>query len=251
MRGLGRVSDDRHAAATQVLIDRYSDLTPAVRAGILEACLKDPVRARAFLSALEEGRVLAVEVDLASRARFLEFPDVGLRARAAKVLDVRARAGSRAALVERYRQAFASAERDVNLERGRQLFVENCSTCHRVGDLGHSVGPDLVGLEQKTPDALLIDILDPNRAVEGKYTGYTIVTRAGQVHTGLMVAETPSALALRRAGGETDTVLRRDVLELRSTGLSVMPVGLEEALDPEKMHDLVEFLRRGMVGLGR
>ena len=167
------------------------------------------------------------------------------------MLDAGARAGSRAALVERYRQAFASGEREASLERGRQLFVENCSTCHRVGDLGHSVGPDLVGLEQKTPAALLIDILDPNRAVEGKYTGYTIVTQAGQVHTGLMVAETPSTLALRRAGGETDTVLRRDVLELRGTGLSVMPVGLEETLDPEKMRDLVEFLRRGLAGLGR
>ena len=245
-RGLGRLSGDRGAAATELLIERYRDLTPPVRAAILEVCLADEKRARAFLAALEEGLVLPSEVDLTQRTRFLEFPSGDLRERAAKIFEVRVRPGERAALVERYRQALAAAARDASVERGRQLFVDNCSTCHRLGDLGHSVGPDLVGLEKKTEEQLLIDILDPNRAVQGAYTGYTVITRSGQVATGLMVAETPTTLVLRRAGGETDTILRRDVLELRSTGLSVMPLGLEEELDPEKIGDLIEFLRRGL-----
>ncbi len=85
--------------------------------------------------------------------------------------------------------------------------------------------------------------------MEGKYTGYTIVTADGRVHSGLLVAETPHALVLRRAGGETDTVLRRDVLEFQSTGLSVMPEGLEEVLDPAALRDLTEFLRLALAQL--
>ncbi len=57
---------------------------------------------------------------------------------------------------------------------------------------------------------------------------------------------------LRHVSGSTlNTENLGEPFELRSTGLSVMPVGLEETLDPEKMRDLVEFLRRGLVGLGR
>ena len=65
------------------------------------------------------------------------------------------------------------------------------------------------------------------------------------------MAETPNAVVLRRAGGETDTIPRRDVSEFQSTGMSVMPEGLEETLGPEKLRDLLAFLRRGLAQLER
>ena len=45
-----------------------------------------------------------------------------------------------------------------------------------------------------------------------------------------------------RADGTTETVLRIHIDELRSTGLSFMPEGLEKQLDVPAMADLLAYL---------
>ena len=46
------------------------------------------------------------------------------------------------------------------------MFQKVCATCHRLGGVGTEVGPDLAALADKSPESLLVAILDPNRAVE-------------------------------------------------------------------------------------
>ena len=56
-------------------------------------------------------------------------------------------------------------------------------------------------------------------------------------------AETATSLTLRRADNATDTVLRIDIEQLKSTGMSLMPEGMEKQLDQQAMADLLEYLR--------
>ena len=60
--------------------------------------------------------------------------------------------------------------------------------------------------------------------------------------TGLIAAESAAALTLRRAENASDTVLRADIEELQSTGLSLMPEGLEKQLDKQAVADVIAFL---------
>ncbi len=85
--------------------------------------------------------------------------------------------------------------------RGRAVFEKNCATCHRVADLGVDVGPDIADTRTRTRDALLADILDPNRAIDGNYVGYVVATTDGGVFDGVIAAETASSLTLRRPRG--------------------------------------------------
>ena len=52
-------------------------------------------------------------------------------------------------------------------------------------------------------------------------------------------------MKLRRAEGVEDTLLRSEIEELRSTGQSLMPEGLEQNINLQEMADLIAFLRRG------
>ena len=52
-------------------------------------------------------------------------------------------------------------------------------------------------------------------------------------------------MKLRRAEGVEETLLRSEIDELRSTGQSLMPEGLEQNISPQEMADLIAFLRRG------
>jgi len=75
---------------------------------------------------------------------------------------------------------------------------------------------------------------------------YVVVLTDGRVSTGIIAAETPGSITLRRAEGAQETVLRRDIEALSSTGKSIMPEGVEKDLTPQDMADLLAFLLRRM-----
>ena len=60
---------------------------------------------------------------------------------------------------------------------------------------------------------------------------------------GFISAQTASSLTLRRGEGQEDVVLRQDIEEMKSSGVSLMPEGLEKTVDPQQMADLIQFLK--------
>jgi putative heme-binding domain-containing protein len=75
-----------------------------------------------------------------------------------------------------------------------------------------------------------------------EYINYTVNTQDGRTFTGVITAETATSITLRRAEGQSDTVLRANIDELQSTGLSLMPEGLEKQVTPKEMADLIAYL---------
>jgi putative heme-binding domain-containing protein len=59
----------------------------------------------------------------------------------------------------------------------------------------------------------------------------------------MIAAETATSVTLKRADNASDTVLRIDIDRLKSTGLSLMPEGLEKQIDQQTMADLLEYLK--------
>ena len=111
-----------------------------------------------------------------------------------------------------------------------------------MGGKGHAVGPDLEALTDTSPDALAVAILDPNREVDARYQGYDAATTDGRVYSGLIASETGNAITLKRQDEQLDVILRADLEELRNTGRSLMPEGLERDLSPGDLADLVAYL---------
>jgi hypothetical protein len=70
-----------------------------------------------------------------------------------------------------------------------------------------------------------------------------VIDQNGRTYSGLIEAETPTSLTLRRGDGARDTILRARIAEMTSTGLSLMPEGLEKTISPPEMADLIAFLR--------
>ncbi len=148
----------------------------------------------------------------------------------------------RSEALARYQAAFKLAADE---GRGAAVFARNCQTCHQRQGQGHRVGPDLSGIAGRAPDALLVDVLDPNREVSPDYIALSLATTRGQVVSGLLAEETATTLKLRRADGIEEIILRSEIDELRSTGRSLMPEGLEQSISLQEMADLIAFLRAG------
>ena len=128
-------------------------------------------------------------------------------------------------------------------ERGRLVFEKNCATCHQIGKLGVNVGPDIADLRTKTPAQVLLDVLSPNQAIDNNYVSYTVITKDGRVETGFIAAETASSITLKQPENKTQLILRQDIEELKSNGVSLMPEGLEKNISIEQMADLISFVK--------
>ena len=59
----------------------------------------------------------------------------------------------------------------------------------------------------------------------------------------MLTAETASSITLIRAEKQADVVLRKDIDEIGSTGISLMPEGLEKNINVQEMADLLGFLK--------
>jgi putative heme-binding domain-containing protein len=233
---LGKLADGQ---VPELLLRGWRGYGPALRLQVFDALLQRNDRARAFLEALERGKVLASELDAVRRQRLLDHKDAAIRRRAAKVL-AGAVAPDRQKVVEAYQSAL---KLEGDRERGGKVFARSCTTCHRLGDVGHIVGPDLASVGDKSPQGLLIAILDPNRVVEARYLNYVAVTKNGQTFAGVLAGEAGTSVTLVEPDGKQRVLLRTALEELTSTGKSLMPDGLEKDLTQQDLADLIAFIR--------
>jgi len=195
-----------------------------------------------LLAALESRQLSPSDLDAASRQRLLTHRSNPVRERAAKVLAVSVNT-DRGKLVAEYLPQIRSHG---DPQHGSQLFKKTCSQCHKLGSVGTVVGPDLTSMNDKSAEALLTAILDPNRAVESRYLTFTAVTKNGVTHTGIIASETASSLTLRAAEGKEVTLLRNELDELQSTAKSLMPEGLERDLKPTDAASLIAYIRQNV-----
>ncbi|MEX2286997.1 MAG: PVC-type heme-binding CxxCH protein [Planctomycetaceae bacterium] len=222
-----------------VLLSGFETQSPIVRRAILDVLLSDVSRTRRLLSEIDAGRIRPSELDASRTAQLTSHRDGEIQKQAKQLLAAAVPA-DRKQVLEEYRKALALK---ADPKRGREVFVKNCVACHRVGELGVNVAPDIADSRTRTPESLLTDILDPNRAIDNNYFSYTVVTVDGKVHTGVVAAETASSVTLKQQEGQSVSILRQDIDQMKSNGVSLMPVGLEKNITLEQMADLISFIK--------
>jgi putative heme-binding domain-containing protein len=107
---------------------------------------------------------------------------------------------------------------------------------------GTEVGPDLGMMAGKPVEQIVEAILNPNAAVEERYRSYSVSTTDSREVTGIIVSETPTTITLRAANLPEQTFLRGELREFTASGLSLMPDGLEAALTPQQLADVIAFV---------
>jgi putative heme-binding domain-containing protein len=130
--------------------------------------------------------------------------------------------------------------------RGERLFWSaalNCGSCHKVGDRGAAVGPDLSAIGKlRGREDLLESILEPSRRIEPKYAAYVAQTADGRSLTGLLVRRDASAVVLRDGQNKEIVLAARDVELLQPSRLSLMPAGQLAGLTAQEAADLLAYL---------
>jgi putative membrane-bound dehydrogenase-like protein len=223
----------------QVLLARLAQLTPVTKNRALDALLARDAWSLRLLQQIEGGTVLASELDPTRWKLLSESSHKEVRTLATKLAAAN-RPVDRLEVLQQYRSALEMAG---DADRGKDVFKKNCAACHRVQGLGHEIGPNLAAMKSRGPEAILMNVLDPNREVNPQYLNYLLLTTDGRSLSGILTGETATSVTLKKQENATDTVLRVDIESLRSTGQSLMPVGIEKQIDRQGMADLLEYLK--------
>lgn len=223
--------------ASPLVYDLLPTAGPGVRRDLVSLLTASPKTALDLFKRMEKGEFSPALVDVETRWRYQrgngELKDLAVKLFGQASED-------RAAVIASYMPA---TQLKGDAAKGKEVFSMVCITCHKHGALGVEVGPPLSDVKAKPPEALLSDILDPNRMVEARWCAYLIETKDGRVLSGLIAAESADSVTLRMMGGLSETLPRSQIKKMTSTDKSLMPPGLEAAITKEQMADLLAFLR--------
>ncbi|GIW96678.1 MAG: cytochrome c [Pirellulaceae bacterium] len=238
-----RSFDDQEIA--RLLISRLPQLPPELQRLALQTLTDRAAWSRLLIDAVEKHQLAMAIVPAAIRERLRAQGDASWQQRVDKVFgstdeDRQRVAESYVRVVDAILQ---TGDEETLKTVGRRVFLQNCAACHRLGDLGHDVGARLTQLSDKTPAQLVDAILDPNREVDPRFISYTVLTEDERVLTGIIREASSHQIVLVEAGGTQHTLDRASIVRLHSSGISLMPVGLEQQISAEQLAALILFLR--------
>ncbi|MGY8770042.1 MAG: PVC-type heme-binding CxxCH protein, partial [Pirellulales bacterium] len=221
----------------EVLLAGWGPHSPQLRSQILDVLATRKSWTESLRQRLEAGTILASELSVPLKQRLLATSKNAPEWQ--KVLATKVSTNR----VEVLRQFQPALQLTADSKRGEIVFRKLCINCHKIKNEGFEVGPQLASVTNKTKESLLTSLIDPSGAVEAKYLSYSISTDDGRIVSGRLETETGSSITLLAAGGKRETILRRDIEELRASTKSLMPEGLEQDLKQQDLADLIKFVR--------
>lgn len=225
----------------QLLLEKLPSATPAMKQALITALLSHDDGSLRLLNVLKNGQLQSTGLmDAATQTRLLKHPKKEIAKLAAKVF-ADSTSASRAAVVEKFKPAL---KLQGDAARGKTVFASVCISCHKLDGVGLELGPDLRSVAQHDAEKLLNSILDPSAIIEPGFMAYHCTLKSGEQLYGVIATETSASLTLKMAGNITKSVLRNDVASLKSTGISLMPEGLEAAMTPQSLADLIAYLKQ-------
>jgi len=233
--------DDPRVA--NIVLAHWSSLSPQAHESALEALVAHKNRVPILLKAVEDGKLPRSALEGSVASRLYENPDPAIVSKARALLGGGANT-DRTPVVARYKGAL---EIQGNTFQGKIVFQANCGRCHMPRVQGGRVGPDLSGINNKTKEELLTDILNPSYAIEPTYINHVATTKDGYIYDGIISNETPGVITLKSGSESGDrTLLRSNIEVIRSSNVSLMPEGFEKTLNEQDMANVIAYLRGGL-----
>jgi putative heme-binding domain-containing protein len=133
-----------------------------------------------------------------------------------------------------------------NFERGKQIFEEaQCLACHKFGNEGGSVGPDLTAVSSRFARKDIVEsIILPSKVISEQFAATRVKLKSGDTQEGRLIEETADYIVLQPNQLKPDkvTIKKADIAARRLSDVSPMPEGLMNTFTKDEFLDLVAYL---------
>ncbi len=218
----------------------WPKMIPSVRSSMGRVLVSRNAWIEQLVTAVVDGRVLWSDLEPAVIETIRSSQSSVVKAQLSSIsTSLQTASVSREQIVEDYRQSLSIAG---NVAAGKVHFQKHCSACHRAEGVGNELGPNLAAFKFRGPDALLLNVLDPNRELNPQFINYIALTKDERIVSGMLTHETATSITLGRGDNAQDTLLLSEIEELKNTQKSLMPEGFEQQLDHKAMADLFTYI---------
>ena len=135
-----------------------------------------------------------------------------------------------------------------NADRGRNMFIENCSRCHRVDGTGGSLGPDLSTITGRRSLASLVNSLrEPSSSIGRRFKPVSLTTATNERVEGTVKSEDAFSVQLMDSEQVLRAFNKTELIQFTREADSLMPVFAESVLTEADVNDILSYLqsRRG------
>jgi putative heme-binding domain-containing protein len=225
------------------LLQRFRLFQPAERTAALEVLTARPTYALALLDAVAAGQMARDQLTAFHITRLLNLKNAEVDKRVSAAWGrIHQTPAERNKQITKLEKIFNEAPLwAYSANAGQQHFQKLCAQCHRLGNEGVRLGPELTGAGQHGVRYFLENIIDPDAVIGTDFQATTLETKDGEALTGLLVGETGSAFTLRTTTGEA-VVPKANVKQRTTAEKSLMPEGLLETLSEREQIELLKFL---------
>lgn len=225
------------------IISRFDKLPKADQSLALNTLTSRPAFALALLDAVSAGRIKRDQLTAFHIRQLtgLKNPDVDKRV-AASWGRLNQTPAEKQARIEKLEKVFNEAPLwAYEGNAGQQHFQKLCASCHRIGNDGTQLGPELTGAGKHGIRYFLENIIDPDAVIGADFQMTSVETQSGDNLSGLLVKDSPDAITLRTVAGET-VVPKTDIAAKQTSPKSLMPEGLLESLTDRQQLELLKYL---------
>lgn len=128
-------------------------------------------------------------------------------------------------------------------EQGKEVFEEQCGSCHRVKQNGRDIGPDLTAIHTKFDrQGLLQEIIHPESGIVFGYEAWTIVLEDGRSYFGFLLADGERTVTIKDLTGKNHVVESSLIKSRKKQEGSLMPSPDGLGLSDQDLADVAEFL---------
>jgi putative membrane-bound dehydrogenase-like protein len=215
----------------QQMLDKNKPATARTEAALEMA--KDKIGGQMLITLVSDKKLPADLNEAVSTAIFLN-PDQTVRVLAG---DYFSRPGNaKLVSVKQITQLQAS------VDQGKMIFQKNCSTCHKHGDKGGEIGPELTQIHNKFDKTGLLDaIINPSAGMAFGYEPWLIKTKKGSSFYGFLMADGPTVV-IRDAAGAQHTFKAGDIESRKQLTTSLMPDPVTMGMSEQDLADVAQYL---------
>ncbi len=127
-------------------------------------------------------------------------------------------------------------------ERGKEVFIKQCSACHQIAGQGALVGPQLDGIGNRGFERIVEDVLDPNRNVDPNFYSTIFALADGRVVSGLLRRKDGANFVVADSKGKEIIIPEVEIEERKTTKLSPMPADFGSTIGESEFNDLIAYL---------
>lgn len=225
------------------VVATYKDLPEEVRAVAQSLLVSRSSWAKLLIEAIDAGKIEPKSIHESSVRRLMLSDNAMVRDACKRHWGELATASNETLRAEVEKLLQITAAGSGNPYAGKKIYSQSCGKCHKLFADGGAIGPDLTAYKRDDLRGILLNVVNPSAEIREGFENYLVQMTDGRTLSGFIAEQDPQVVVLRGADGQSLSLPRDEIEDLRAVPVSLMPTGLLKPFDDQQVRDLLAYLR--------